>query len=146
LWWKEACYSTSIKQGYRGLPNGLLQVIIANDYNAFVPYSFPASIDYFLRETHRLLTKDENKKIKISEVLKQIQTSNKILKTIFPEPKLETGRISLLNFVEGLVWGKYTLEQFQECVGIVENTETTLSDITVWLFHDFQSLKIITSK
>jgi hypothetical protein len=142
LWWKEACYSTSIKQSYRNQPNGLLQVILANDYNAFVPYSYPTSVDFFLRETHRLLTKDDSKKIKISDVLKQIQTSSEILKTVFSEPNIETGRISLLNFVKGLVWKKYTLEQLQECVGINENTDTTFSDFTVWLFHDFQSLKI----
>ncbi len=146
LWWKEACYSTSIKQSYRNQPNGLLQVILANDYNAFVPYSYPTSVDFFLRETHRLLTKDDCKKIKISDILKQIQTSSDILKTVFSEPYVEKGRISLLNFVKGLVWKKYTLEQLQECVGITENLDTTLSDFTVWLFHDFQSLKITTIK
>lgn len=146
LWWKEACYSTSIKQSYRNQPNGLLQVLLANDYNAFVPYSYPTSVDFFLRETHRLLTKDDTKKIKLLEVLKQVQTSSEILKPVFSEPNVETGRISLLNFVKGLVWKKYTLEQFQECVGINDNPETTLSDFTVWLFHDFQSLKITTIK
>lgn len=146
LWWKEACYSTSIKQSYRTQPNGLLQVILANDYSAFVPYSNPTSVDFFLRETHRLLTKDDSKKIKLSDVLKQIQTTSEILKTVFSEPNVEKGRISLLNFVKGLVWKKYTLEQLQECVGITENPDTTLSDFTVWLFHDFQSLKITNSK
>ncbi len=144
LWWKEACYSPSIKQSYRNQLNGLLQIILANDYSAFVPYNYPASVDFFLREIHRLLAIDEHKKI--LDILKLVETSSEILKATLSEPNVETGRISLLNFVKGLVWGKYTVEQFQECVGITENPEITLSDFTVWLFHDFQSLKITTSK
>jgi hypothetical protein len=144
LWWKEACYSTSIKKSYRGQPDGLLQTILANDYNVFIPYNYPTSVDFFLRETHRILSKDDN--VKILDFLKHIQSSSDILKTIFSEPNLEIGRISLLNFIKGLVWNKYTLEQFQDRVGIAENIDASLSDFTVWLFHDFQSLKIVTSK
>ncbi|MBC7749258.1 MAG: hypothetical protein H7Z76_11905 [Methylotenera sp.] len=146
LWWKEACYSTSLKQSYRNQPNGLLQVILAADYNTLLPYNYPKSVDFFLRETQHLLSKDDDKKIKIGDVLKQIQTSSDILKLIFQEPNVEGGRISLLNFVKGLVWKKYTLEEFKACIGIMENTDTTLSDFTLWLLHDFQSLKIINSK
>ena len=146
LWWKEASYSNSIKQSYRGQTNGLLQVILANDYAAFVPSIYPVSVDYFLRETHRLLAKDDGKEIKLSEILKLIQTSSETLKTMFSEPTVDASRMTLLSFIKGLVWGKFTTKEIKDCVGISDDTKTTLSDFTVWLFHDFQTLKITSSK
>jgi hypothetical protein len=146
LWWKESCYSTSLNQSYRGQQNGLLQILLANDYSAFVPTIYPTSADYFLKETHRALVKDENKKTKVSEILKQVELSKEALKKVFAEPSAEVGRISLLNFIKGLVWNKYNAEQFKNLVGFEDTAEMTISDFTVWLFHDLQSLKISTSK
>lgn len=146
LWWKESSYSVSLKQSYRGQQNGLLQISLANDYSDFVPTIYPTSVDYFLRETHRALVKDENMKIKVSEFLKQVELSRTELKKVFTESPAELGRISLLNFVKGLVWNKYTSEQFNTFVGFAYTSELTLSDLTIWLFHDLQALKISTSK
>lgn len=146
LWWKESCYSISLNQSYRVQQNGLLQISLANDYSVFVPTIYPTSADYFLKETHRALVKDENKKIKVSEILKQVELSRAELKIVFVEPTAELGRISLLNFIKGLVWNKYTSEQFKNFVGFADTTEMTLSEFTVWLFHDLQSLKISISK
>lgn len=146
LWWKESCYSTSLNQSYRGQHNGLLQILLANDYSVFVPTIYPISADYFLKETHRALVKDENKKIKISEILQQVELSREALKNVFAEPTVELGRISLLSFIKGLVWNKYSAEQFKYFVGFEDTTEMTLSDFTIWLFHDLQSLKISTNK
>jgi GTPase-associated system helical domain len=146
LWWKESCYSISINQGYRQQENGVLQILLATDYSIFVPTIYPTSANYFLKETHRTLVKDENEKIKISEILKQVELSKEIIKNIFEEPSIIYGRISLHCFIKGLVWGKCTLEQFKALVGFDESVEITLSDFTVWLFHDLQSLKISTSK
>jgi len=146
LWWKESCYSVSLNQSYRGQQNGLLQILLAYDYSVFVPAIYPKSADYFLSETHRGLVESENKKTKVSDILKQVEQSSTQLKTIFSEPTIEVGRVSLLNFIKGLVWGKYNIKQFKDFVGFADSTEMTLSDFTVWLFHDLQSIKISTSK
>lgn len=146
LWWRESCYSASINQSYRGQQDGLLQILLAKDYSVFVPAIYPTSTDYFLKETHRALVKDENKKIKVSEFLKQVELSREALKKVFTEPTTEHGRISMLNFIKGLVWNKYSTEQFKIFVGFDDTTEMTLSDFTVWLFHDLQSLKLSSSK
>ncbi|WP_416036964.1 GTPase-associated system all-helical protein GASH [Leptospira interrogans] len=53
------------------------------------------------------------------------------------------GRISLLDFIVGLVWEKFTTKQFQKFVGISDNSEITLVEFTIWLFHDLQTLKIL---
>ena len=84
--------------------------------------------------------------MKVLDILKQVESSRTKLKTIFAEPMTELGRISLLNFIKGLVWNKYTSEQFKTFVGFADTTEITLSDFTIWLFHDLQSLKISISK
>lgn len=146
LWWKESCYSTSLNQSYRGQQNGLLQILLANDYAVFVPIIYPTSADYFLKETHRELVKDENINIKVSEFLKQVELSREPLKNVLAEPTAELGRITFLNFIKGLVWNKYTVTQFKNLVGFDDTAEMTLSNLTVWLFHDMQSLKISTSK
>lgn len=146
LWWKESCYSVSLNQSYRGKQNGLIQILLANDYSTFVPVIYPTSADYFLKEIHRNLAEDENKKMKMSDILRQIEQSSTQLKTIFREPSVELGRISLLNFIKGFVWSKYTSKQFKNLVGFTVTSEMTLSEFTLWLFHDFQSLKISITK
>lgn len=146
LWWKESCYSVSLNQGYRGQQTGLLQASLANDYSVLVPTIYPTSADYFLKETHKALVKDESKKMKVSEILKEVELSREELKKVFSEPSVQFGRISLLNFIIGLVWSKYTSDQFKAFVGFADATEMTLSDFMIWLFHDLQSLKISTIK
>jgi hypothetical protein len=146
LWWKESCYSLSINQSYREQQNGLLQILLANDYSSFVPVIYPSSVDYFLKETHRVLVAESDKKLKVSEILKLIDQSKEKLKTIFPEPNIEHGRISILSFIIGYIWGKYNAKQFKHLVGFSENSEISLAEFTVWLFHDLQSLKISTTK
>lgn len=142
LWWKEACYSESLKQSYWELKDGLLQVALANDFSSFVPFIYPNSANFFLKETHRVLISEEGKRMKISEILKLINAVSEELKTIFVEYKAEEGRISLMNFLKGLVWKRHEPTQFKNIVGISATTEITLDEFTLWLFHDFQALKI----
>lgn len=146
LWWKESCYSDSLNQSYRGQQNGILQVVLAKDYSTFVPMLYPTSADYFLRETHRNLVKEDNKKLKMVDILSHVEKSATLLKSVFPEPSIEAGRTSLLNFIIGLIWNKYTQGNFKTTVGFDPAAEITLSDFTTWLFHDMQSSKISISK
>ncbi len=146
LWWKEACYSESLKQSYRELKDGLLQVALAIDYSSFVPFIYPTSVDYLLKETHRVFISEEGKRMKISEILKMIKEASEKLKAIFVEHKAKEGRVSLINFVEGLVWNRHETTQLKNLVGISAATEITLDEFTLWLFHDLQALKIASSK
>ena len=146
LWWKEACYSESLKQSYRELKEGLLQVALANDYSLLVPFIYPTSVDYFLKETHRVLISMESKSMKISEILKLIEVATKELKTIFFEYEVEEGRLSLMNFLKGLIWNEHKITQFKNLVGISSTTEISLDEFVLWIFHDLQALKITTSK
>ncbi|EKR45815.1 hypothetical protein LEP1GSC107_0601 [Leptospira interrogans serovar Grippotyphosa str. UI 12769] len=143
IWWKEACYSVSLNQSYKNQQRGVLQVAIAFDYASFIPEIYPTSVDYFLKETYKNITADEDKNLKLSEIFKMIEQCRNQLKTIFIEPDALLGRISLLDFIVGLVWEKFTTKQFQKFVGISDNSEITLVEFTIWLFHDLQTLKIL---
>lgn len=146
LWWKEAGYSLSYKGSYKELKEGMLQVILAHDYSSFVPSMYPTSVDYFLKETHNSLAASAERKIKIVTVLKSIEENSNDLKTVLTEFAGEESRVSFLNFIRGLVHGKFKAKQFKGLVGIADSTELTFAELTIWLFHDFQSLKISTTK
>jgi hypothetical protein len=141
LWWKESCYSKTLKHSYRDSQNGMLQIILALDYNAFMPFICPQSVDYFLKETHKGIIKEDDKKIKFLEILKLIDSSKETLKQYLTEDTFEDERISLSDFINGYIFGKYSINQIKNNVGISENTELTLSEFTLWLFHDLQVVK-----
>jgi hypothetical protein len=146
LLWKETCYSESLDASYREQPNGVLQTLLASDYSTYIPTIYPTSVDYFLKETHRPLVENADAKLKMSDFLNQIEQHKTILKPILQELNIENKRNSLLNFVKGLVWGKYAASQLNDLVGISADTEITLAECTLWLFHDFQALKIANNK
>ncbi len=146
IWWKEACYSKTLQNSYKNFENGLLQIILALDYSSFIPFIFPQSIDYFLKETHKGIITEEDKKITFSEIFKLIDGSNEKLRQHLSEETFENERISLAEFVKGFVFGQYSLKHLKNNVGISENTELTLSEFTLWLFHDLQVLNSIKNK
>lgn len=140
LWWKEACYSYTLNDSYRNAQNGLLQLILALDYSSFVPFIYPQSADFFLKETHNGIISDEDKKRKLSEIFKFIDSSKETIKQYLSDEPFEIERISLTHFVKGYILGKYSIKQLKHIVGVSENTELTLSEFTLWLFHDLQVL------
>lgn len=146
LWWKESCYSNTLKYSYRDAQNGLLQLILALDYSSFVPFIYPQSADYFLKETHSGIISEEDKKRKISEIFKSIESSKETLKQYIGEESFEIERVSLTQFIKGYANGKYSTKQLKDLVGISDNIELTLSEFTLWIFHDLQVLNYLKSK
>jgi hypothetical protein len=145
LWWKEACYSPSLNRSYRELNPGVLQIILASDYSSYIPSIFPLSVDYFLRETSLDLTLREDKKYKLSDLFKLIDSSIE-LKEMFSGYVAEQRRISLLDFVKGIAIGVYNTKQLKILVGLKETEEIALSEFSVWIFHELLAQKIINSK
>ncbi len=146
LWWKEACYSKILNDSYRNAQNGLLQFILALDYSSFVPFIYPQSADYFLKETHSGIISVEDKKMKLSEIFKFIDSSKELLKQHISEESFEIERVSLAQFIKGYANGKYSTKQLKDLVGIKDSIELTLSEFTLWLFHDLQVLNYSKSK
>lgn len=146
LWWKEASYSPLQKTSYKNMKEGQLQVMLAYDYSDFIPEMYPVSVDYFLIETLKSLSASVDKKTKISDFLKLVEQCHSELKNFIPDFTSDDGRISLANFIQGLIHGKYHTKHFKSLVGVADSIELTLAEITLWLFHDLHSIKLSTSK
>ena len=146
LWWKEACYSPSIDNGYKELKDGSVGIIMAYDYSALIPVIYPKSVDYFLKEMYQGIDDKNAEKVEVDFFLNQFEANSEQLQEIFPEVNTETGKITLLSFIIGLVWGKYKTENFEDLLGFPVNINLSPVDFTVWLFHDFQLSKALNSK
>lgn len=146
LWWKEAAYSDSLKKSYSDISPNILPIFLAIDYNKFIPSLYPRSADYFLKETYKEIAKGKDKKIKVVDFLKEIEQFSGELKEYIPEIKDETSRISFIDFICGIIWNKYKIEQFDNYLGFSSEIEMTISGITFWLFQDFQVVKILNTK
>lgn len=146
LWWKEAGYSSSTDKSYNELNESILGVVLANDYSSFISAIYPKSVDYFLKETYKGIKGNTTEEITFEDFLKTIQEHTDELKPIFSETEALTGKSTLLNFINGLIWKKHQLAQFEELLGIPLNIKLPAQELTTWLFHDFQLIKVLNSK
>jgi hypothetical protein len=146
LWWKEAGYSASLDTGYKAISNGTFQLAVAKDYSHYIPHEYPVSVEYFLAEALKVFSEHGNDSLKISDFISAVQSDADNAKKLFKEPTNLEGRQLLINFIAGLVYGKYNANQFKTVVGISEATEISSADLTTWLFHDNQILKLVNTK
>lgn len=146
LWWKEARYSSSTDKSYNELDKRILETVMAYDYSTFIPPIYPKSVDYFLKETYMRVKEDTGKELTIEESLKSIQMCSDELKTILPESDILKGKSTLLNFINYLIWSKCELNEFENLVGVPLDIKLSNSELTTWLFHDFQLNKILNTK
>lgn len=146
LWWKEAGYSASTDRSYDELDKSILRIVLPYDYSIFIPVIYPKSVDYFLKETYKGLKESTREELTLEDFLKSIQEHTEELKPIFPEIDALTGKSTLFNFINGLIWNKNQLAQFEELVGISLNLKLSSTELTIWLFHDIQLVKILNTK
>lgn len=146
LWWKEAGYSPSKDRSYDELDKSILGIVLAYDYSSFIPVIYPKSVDYFLKETYKGLKGSTGEVLTLEDFLKAVQDHKEELKSIFLEEEVLADKSTLLNFINGLIWNKHQLAQFEEFVGIPLNIKLAPNELTTWLFHDFQLVKILNKK
>lgn len=146
LWWKEAKYSSSMERSYEELDKNILEIVLAYDYSTFIPVIYPKSVDFFLKETYKGLKESTGEELTLEDFLKTVQHHKEELKYIFPEEEALADKSTLLNFINGLIWNKHQLAQFEELVGIPLNIKLAPNELTTWLFHDFQLVKILKIK
>lgn len=146
LWWKEAGYSSSTDKSYDELDKNILGIVLAYDYSSFIPVIYPKSVDYFLKETYKGLKGSAEEVLTLEDFVKTVQHHKEELKLIFPEEEALAGKSTLLNFVNSLIWSKNKLTQFEELVGIPLNIKLSSNELTTWLFHDIQLVKILNTK
>lgn len=146
IWWKEACYSPKFDESYRSFQTGELEFILANDYSALIPIVYPKSVDYFFKETYQNLNIATTEKIAFAELIETVKKFSSTSKKILSDRSDEAGRISLLQFMSGIVWGRYTPDQLHALVGFSPEATIDMGNFALWLFHDFQLEKALKSK
>lgn len=146
LWWKEAGYSPSTDRSYDELDKNILEIVLAYDYSPFIPVIYPKSVDYFLKETYKGLKGSTEEELTLEDFLKTLLEHSEKLKPLLPEEDALTGKSTLLNFINGLIWSKHQLTQFEELIGVPLNIKLSSTELTNWLFHDFQLVKILNTK
>lgn len=141
LWWKETLYSSSLKDSYRSINETVQPVIMAYDLYQQLPDIVPVSVDYLLRDTLLLLNGKANDKIQFSEVLEDIsKDANKnILKEYFKDIEAVNKRISIIDFIRLLAYGKVEPSLLKQYTGIKDNEQVSLTDISVMILHDLMA-------
>jgi len=147
LWWKQTLYSRSLSESYRNkslLDNGILMSI---DLAEMVSGVYPLSVDYLLRETLWDLCGEEvDQKKKLAHWLEDFdQVDHTIRGSLAKYSEAYEGRQSILvemvNFIENS-----NPEQFYASTGLNANTEISVSELSVWLFHSLQADKLAKTK
>jgi hypothetical protein len=143
LWWKEANYSDLLNNSYATVAESILPIVLAKDISNFIPYTYPVSVDYFLKEVHNKLSSQGNSKKTILEIITAVkQNASSIIEYVNDDVDYSS-RISLLVFIIGLIKGDVEISDFKKLVGIDETANLTLAELTVWLFHDVTVSKLI---
>lgn len=143
IWWKETLFSKSLQDSYRTMPS-FVQVVtmaydLANELNDYTPIS----VDYFLKET-LLKVQSKEKKIILDKLQEKVLTEKnaKYLLAVLSEKELESNTSwSLLDFLNAKLY-QQSNEDALTTIGIEGTTELTYAQLIVWLFHDFQALKL----
>jgi hypothetical protein len=146
LWWKEARYSPSLKMSYSQMDKkSVLPIVAAHDYSVSLPLVYPASADFFFKNTLDFIMQKENKATKIGDLIKGVRASDDV-KTIVGAAPEEKEKVTLLNFVRGFVQGVYQIKSLSKLVGIDESKEILPSDFGLWILHNLQANKISSVK
>lgn len=146
LWWKEAGYSPSMDKSYKKLDKNILGVVLAQDYASLIPLVYPKSVDFFLTEAYKGINEGLVDELTIEEHLKLLEKNTDELKQVLPDCNVPAGKMTLLNFISGLIWGKCAVNQLTDLVGIPAKTKLSGEELTAWLFHDFQLSKVLNIK
>jgi|GEM_PF-4886147 len=143
IWWKETLFSNSLQDSYREKPD-LVQVVamaydLAYDLNGYTPIS----VDFFLKETF-LKVQPETTKVSLKDLSEKFLSEENefYLSKVLSEKEIEKNTsLSLLDFLTAKFHQK-SKTNIATAIGIDETKELTNAELLVWLFHDFQALKL----
>lgn len=152
LWWKETCYSPSLKQSYREMDPALAMLMLAYDLHQKMPVFCPQSVEFFLRETVRSLlftSPVDSRSIPLLEFCKTVSDkASEANIPLFPrnQPTSE-GRGLFVSLVQRALQGRtVTGEDVQQRLGLDGQTQVPLDELAVWLFRDLQVQRVIAAK
>lgn len=147
LWWKQALYSPILNTTYRILEPVNSAMVMAIDLAEMVAPIYPHSVDFLLKETLKDVHGDQVDKVKpLADWIDQASNMteeeklllNSLISNLEGQKPLGVALANYLNNESGQ-------DIFSE-TGIYKNTEISLADLSVWLFHDLQASKIAKTK
>lgn len=147
IWWKQSLYSRSVKKSYRELDEISSVVVMAFDLAEMVNPIYPVSVDFLLKETLRdVYGEGINKSILITEIRAKIGETEIGVKNLLSDLVNEKeGRKSLGSTLANINLLEPSIEISKE-TGIDKKASISLADFALWLFHDYQALKLANTK
>jgi len=145
IWWKEAGYSVVVEKRYKEISKEMLELILASDFSNFLDRTIPVSMEYFLLSSYEQFGGEEsaNNEISLKEFLDEINLAKEVLKKHFTQGSSNRSRLSLLEFINRLIWDQSSVGDFTTFTGIDSGKKVKRADLLLWLFSDNQVSKII---
>lgn len=147
LWFKEALYSTTQKNSYRKLTIEIAAVVMPYEFAKLVPEYCPVSTEFFLEETLLLADPLSREEVSLEMVFDLLISNAAKLKPYFNNYNtVKPGRSSLLAFIGYLVNGLQDKSAFNPMTGLMTENKVSWSDLSIWLYREFQVVKLINKK
>lgn len=145
LWWKETLYSPTLKKSYREVSKTILPITMGVDLDSQVAKITPISVDYLLRDTLFILNEKKSVTLKFKDFFASLtkDSSKSHLTQYFIELDETEGRISVTDFIILFLNEKVKSKEFFEKTGIKEEDEISTEDLSVAIFHDLLTKRLI---
>lgn len=147
LWFKEALYSYTQKSGYRKLSADTAVIAMSFEFSKITPEYCPVSTEYFLSETLLSVNYKTDENISFEDFLDLISENKAKLTVYFSNfNSVKPGRASLTSYIGYWINGLLDKTTFYQKTGLSLEAKTNMSDLTIWLFREFQAAKFILKK
>lgn len=146
LFWKESLYSSKLTCSYRDLKPVTTATAIAADLASMMPYTYPQSVNFFMRETLLdIIGEDAADKNELTffELFQSLYDQKQILEKLIPEIAIPDGRMPLLTFFCAIVRNKLQPSDLKKSTGVALDAKITLSQFCKWIFQDFIAIHVI---
>ena len=150
LWWRQTLYSQTFKNSYRSMSFAEAVIFMAFDLSKILPTIYPVSVEYLLREAFGAAhNKHTQEKAKLSDVIKLIvESSNTGIieeETVnyyknFDEP------LPLFALIIRNIGQQDITNDLIKIIGLKEDTEISLEDLSVWFLRDLQAHSLVIQK
>lgn len=147
LWLKESQYSVSQRKSYRIIAQAARPVALAYDATQEVPEVYPASVEYFLRETLLVADSQSEEEQTFERLLTDLaQNAASWQPLVTAAASAEPGRRSLLSFIAKLGQVGNELGEFELLTGLALTDAVSRADFVVWLFRELEVQKLVATK
>lgn len=135
LWWKQALYSPSLQRSYRGLSPAEIAIALSFDLGSISGAPIPLSVEYFLRETIRMLL-PENPTLKLTEIVAAIKTGDHVVPCLPNALGGSLQRFSLREFLSLVRQAVPAQKTIPSYVGIAPSASLPIAEWAVWLLRE----------